>query len=72
MSAMMSNMSDPSMKTQMQKMHDQMGAMMSNMQKMGAGNMGGGMMKGGQSADDAKKATPPASTEDHNAHHTDQ
>jgi hypothetical protein len=42
--SMMGNTTDPSMKAQMQKMHDQMGAMMSNMQKMG----GGGMMQGGQ------------------------
>jgi hypothetical protein len=36
------------MKAQMQKMHDQMGAMIGNMQTiMGGGMMGGGMMGGG-------------------------
>ena len=53
MSAMMSSTTDPSMKERMQKMHDQMGAMMGNMQKMGGGMMGGGMMQGGQNSDSA-------------------
>ena len=72
MSAMMSSTTDPSMKGRMQKMHDQMGAMMGNMQKMGGGMMGGGMMQGGQNSGSAPSTTPPASSDDHNAHHPAQ
>ena len=67
MSAMMSSTSDPSMKAQMQKVHDQMRAMMGNMQKMG-----GGMMQGDQKSGDAPTTRRSPPEEDHKAHHPEQ
>jgi hypothetical protein len=74
MNAMMSGMNDPKIKERMQKMHEQMAAMLANMQKMG-GMMGGGAVRGGQApanAAPAAPATPPAAPEDHDAHHPGQ
>ena len=79
LSAMMKDTTDPALKARMQKMHEQMAAMMTNMRKMGGmmggGMMGGGMMGGGMM--DGKPAgapsvTPPATPEDHAAHHPKQ
>jgi len=67
MSAMMGRTSNPSMKAQMQKMHDQMSAMMENMQKMG-----GGMTQGGQKSGDGPTTPASPTAEDHKAHHPDQ
>ena len=67
MSAMTTGMRDPSMKARMEKMHDQMTAMMVNMQKMG-----GSAMPRGQTPGSAALATPPASPEEHDAHHPAQ
>ncbi|MDI9850070.1 hypothetical protein QM467_18705 [Rhodoblastus sp. 17X3] len=73
MGAMMKDASDPAMKERMQKMQDQMAAMMSMMQKMGGGMMGGGMkgggmMKGGQGSGEMKAPAAP-SPDDHKSHH---
>jgi hypothetical protein len=77
MSAMMSNAADPSMRERMQKMHDRMVDMMSNMGgMMGGGMMGKGMMGKGMMQDkpqgeaDTTPSTP--SVDDHESHHTDQ
>lgn len=69
MSAMMKDTSDPALKARMQKMHEQMAAMMTSMRKMD-GMMGGGMM-GGKPAG-SPSVTPPAAPEDHAAHHPKQ
>ena len=76
MDGMMKGMSDPSLKARMQKMHDQMAAMMTNMKNMngGMGMMGGNMMggkmkQGGETPSPAPSAAPPASSKDHQAHH---
>ena len=50
----------------MQKMHEQMAAMMTNMRKMD-GMMGGGMMGGGMMG--GKPAPSVAAPEDHADHH---
>lgn len=70
MRAVMDNINDPALKTRMQKMHDQMGAMMVNMQKM-SGCMIGAMMQGKPKAADPAPAAPaiPTAAEDHEAHH---
>ena len=66
MSAMMKDTSDQALKARMQKMHEQMAAMMTYMRKMdcmmGGGMMGGGMMGG-------KPAPSVAAPEDHADHH---
>jgi hypothetical protein len=69
--SIMKMMKDPAQLARMQKMHDQMGAMMVNMQKMNgmSGMMGGGMM-GGSMMRSGKPATPPA--DDHGARHPDK
>lgn len=70
---MMRDTKDPATKEALQKMHDRMAVMMVNMQKVGG--MGGRMPPGnrqpGSSAPTAP-ATPPASPEDHQAHHPGQ
>jgi len=69
MSAMLKDTSDPALKARMQKMHEQMAAMMINMRKMN-GMMDGGMMGGGMMGGKAAPSlTPPAAPEDHAAHH---
>ena len=76
MSAMMSGTNDPSMKERMQKMHDQMVDMMSNMGGMmgramiGGGMMGGQMMQGTPKSD--TDTMTPNSTDEHKSHHPDQ
>ena len=68
---MMKGTLNAAMKDHLQKMHDQMTAMMVNMQKMG-GMMAGGMMQGGQqpgSAAQSKPDKPSVSPEDQDAHH---
>jgi hypothetical protein len=72
MGAMMNSTRDPSMKAHMQKMHEQMSAMMVNMRKMGGGMMGGAMPPGGKDTDSASSTTPPSAPEDHEAHHPNQ
>lgn len=72
MGAMMGSTNDPALKAQMQKMHEQMGAMMDRMHKMSSGMMGGGMM--GNSAPkteqkDESPSAPSTSPEDHKSHH---
>ena len=66
MSAMMKDTSDPALKARMQKMHEQMAAMMTNMRKTD-GMMTGGMMQGKPDA-----VAPPAKPDDHAAHHPKQ
>jgi len=65
MSAMMKDIGDPVMKARMQKMHEQMAAMMTSMQGMHGGTMMGG---GGMQAK-PREAAPPAAPDDHAAHH---
>jgi hypothetical protein len=48
------------------KMHDEMGTMMTGMQKMNGGMMGGGMMQGKKTP---QSAPAPVKPEDHAAHH---
>lgn len=82
MSAMMSNAADPSMRERMQKMHDQMVDMMSDMGgmmgggMMGKGMMGRGMMGKGMMQDNQQgetDTTPPTpSVDEHKSHHPDQ
>ena len=69
MSAMMKDIGDPVMKARMQKMHEQMAAMMASMQGMHGGMMGGGMMGGGRMQAKPREAAPPAAPDDHAAHH---
>lgn len=81
LSEMMNQTKDPSMKARMSKLHDQMSAMMTMMQKMGGGMMnggmmkggmmGGGMMQGGQGSGGAGAPTAP-SAGDHQSHHPGQ
>ena len=81
MANMMKETNDPALKARMQKLHDHMAAMMSQMKKsggmMGGGMMGGGMMGGGmkpcRNSGDGEEAAPlPAAPDDHNAHHPGQ
>jgi hypothetical protein len=75
MNVMMAGTSDPAMKARMEKMHGQMAMMMANMKKMGGGMgamMGGHAMTGGQGAGPPLSAPPPATAEDHDAHHPRQ
>lgn len=68
MNAMIGRMQDPSMKEHMQKMHDQMVDMMSNM-----GGMKGGAMMGGQTPPKNGASTPsPDLPDEHKAHHPEQ
>ena len=67
MNMMMASAGDPAMKARMQKMHDQMGMMMTGMQKMNGGIMGGGMMQNGKAPDSAPSGA--SKPEDHAAHH---
>jgi len=71
MDAMMKDAGDPAMKARMQKMHEQMAAMMTSMQGMHGGMMGGGMMGGGGMQAKPREAAPipPAAPDDHAAHH---
>ena len=78
MQAMMKDTKDPALKERIQKMHEQMSAMMASMQKMGGMGMMGNMM-GGQQPGNAAPAKPetapspaPEPPEDHDAHHTAQ
>ena len=72
MGAMMNSTGDLSMKARMEKMHEQMSAMMVNMHKMGGGMTGGAMPQGGKDMGRAPSATPPAAPEGHEAHHPNQ
>ena len=75
MGAMMSNTSDPALKAQMQKMHEQMSTMMDRMHKMGSDMMGGSMTESSSPKAEQKPETaptPPVSPEDHKSHHPQQ
>lgn len=66
---MMKNARSPDMQKRLQVMHDQMSAMMVQMQQM-QGMMGSGMMRDGQEPSTASPTTPaPLAPTDHNTHH---
>jgi hypothetical protein len=68
MQGMMQMMKDPEMKARMQKMHDQMGDMMKNMDMTKCGMMGDNKdMK-----DMGKDTSPAPDAVDHEAHHPKQ
>ena len=79
MQAMMKDTTDPAMRERMAKMHEQMSAMMVNMQKMGGmmGMMGSGGMPGASQPNNTAPAAPaapakPPAADDHEAHHPAQ
>ena len=71
MDTMMKGTSDPAAKARMQMMREHMTAMMTNMQMMGSGMMGGATPPQ-SNATPAPSAAPPAGAEEHDAHHPDK
>lgn len=69
MRALTDGTGDPAVKARMQAMHERMGAMMANMQKMHGGMMGAPAQSGAKATEPPVTPPPTAGKEDHEAHH---